>query len=44
MSNIMIKIYADLIVHGVKTIENVPEKIRAEVAAYLGIDEENITE
>lgn len=36
MSNVMIKIYADLIVNNHKTLEQVPEKIRAEVANYLG--------
>ena len=40
MSNIMIKIYADLIIGDHKTLEQVPEKIRAEVAAYLGINTE----
>ena len=44
MSNVMIKIYADLILGGNKTLEQVPQKIRAEVASYLGLDKENITE
>ena len=37
--NIMVKIYADLIIGGFKTIDQVPEKIRDEVAALLGIEE-----
>ncbi len=32
----MAKIYADLIRKGLKTIDDVPEKIRAEVEALLG--------
>ena len=36
MSNVMVKIYADLIIGGYKTLEQVPEKVRAEVANYLG--------
>lgn len=31
----MVKVYADLIRKGLKTIEQVPEKIRAEVEAVL---------
>ena len=36
--NAMIKIYADLIIYGYKTIEQVPEKIREDVSKYLGHD------
>lgn len=31
----MAKVYADLIRKGIKTLEQVPEKIRAEVASIL---------
>ena len=41
MSNVMIKIYADLITDGYKTLEQVPDKIRVEVAKCLGIVVEN---
>jgi hypothetical protein len=34
----MAKIYADLIRKGLKTIDDVPEKIRAEVQAILDSD------
>lgn len=34
----MAKVYADLIKKGLKTIEEVPEKIRAEVQAVLDDD------
>lgn len=34
----MAKVYADLVRKGIKTIDEVPEKIRAEVAAILGIN------
>lgn len=34
----MAKIYADLIRKGLKTIDDVPEKIRAEVQAILDAD------
>lgn len=34
----MAKVYADLIKKGLKTIEEVPEKIRAEVQAVLDVD------
>lgn len=34
----MVKVYADLVKKGIKTIDEVPEKIRAEVAALLGIE------
>lgn len=34
----MAKIYANLVRKGLKTIDEVPEKIRAEVAEILGID------
>lgn len=34
----MAKIYADLIRKGLKTIEDVPEKIRADVQALLDAD------
>ncbi|MFA9375601.1 MAG: CD1375 family protein [Lachnotalea sp.] len=34
----MVKIYVDLIRKGHKTIDNVPEKIRAEVEAILSGD------
>lgn len=33
----MVKVYADLVRKGAKTIDEVPQKIRAEVAALLGI-------
>lgn len=33
----MVKVYADLVKKGVKTIDEVPQKIRSEVAALLGI-------
>ena len=42
--NAMTKIYADLIINGRKTIEQVPEKIRNEVAQYLGLFEEEVQE
>ena len=35
----MAKIYAELIRKGLKTLENVPEKIRAEVAQILESEE-----
>lgn len=38
----MAKVYADLINKGLKTLEDVPEKIRAEVQAIL--DGNKITE
>lgn len=34
----MAKIYANLIKHGLKTIDDVPEKIRDEVKEVLGLD------
>ena len=34
----MAKVYASLILKGVKTIDEVPEKIRAEVEAILDVD------
>jgi len=34
----MVKVYANLVKKGIKTINEVPEKIRAEVAALLGIE------
>jgi hypothetical protein len=34
----MAKVYADLIRKGLKTIEEVPERIRAEVQAILDAD------
>ena len=34
----MAKVYADLIRKGVKTIDDVPEKIRADVQAILDAD------
>jgi hypothetical protein len=34
----MAKVYADLIRKGLKTIDDVPEKIRAEVQAILDAD------
>lgn len=34
----MVKVYANLVKKGIKTIDEVPEKIRAEVAALLGIE------
>ena len=34
----MAKIYADLIRKGLKTIDNVPDRIRAEVEALLSED------
>lgn len=34
----MAKVYADLIRKGLKTIDDVPEKIRAEVQAILDSD------
>lgn len=34
----MIYVYANLVKKGLKTIDEVPEKIRAEVAAILGIE------
>lgn len=34
----MEKVYVNLIRKGLKTIDDVPEKIRAEVAALLGIE------
>lgn len=33
----MVKVYAALVKKGLKTINDVPENIRAEVAALLGI-------
>lgn len=38
----MIKIYADLIRKGIKTIDDVPEKIREEVLALLETVETNV--
>lgn len=35
----MIKVYADLIRKGLRTLEQVSEKIRAQVAAILASDE-----
>lgn len=35
----IVRIYSDLIVNGYKTIEQVPEKIREEVADFLGLNE-----
>lgn len=35
MTSYMAKVYADLIVKGRKTIDEVPEKLRAEVEAVL---------
>lgn len=35
----MIKVYADLIRKGLKTLDQVPEKIRDQVAALLVSDE-----
>ena len=34
----MAKVYADLIRKGLKTIDNVPEKLKAEVQAILDAD------
>lgn len=34
----MVKVYADLIKKGVKTLEQVPEIIRAEVESLLNLD------
>ena len=34
----MVYVYANLVRKGIKTINEVPEKIRAEVAAILGIN------
>lgn len=34
----MAKVYADLIRKGMKTIDDVPEKLKAEVQALLGGD------
>ncbi|WP_392462394.1 CD1375 family protein [Streptococcus parasuis] len=34
----MAKVYASLILKGLKTIDEVPEKIRAEVQAILDVD------
>lgn len=34
----MAKVYADLIRKGIKTIDDVPEKLRAEVEAILAED------
>ncbi len=34
----MVKIYAELIKHGLKTLDNVPEKWRGEVAKLLEVD------
>ncbi len=36
----MAKVYADLIRKGIKTIDDVPEKLRAEVEAILAEDTE----
>ena len=36
----MAKVYADLIRKGIKTINDVPEKLRAEVEAILAEDTE----
>lgn len=36
----MAKVYADLIRKGIKTIDEVPEALRAEVEALLAKDEE----
>lgn len=36
----MAKVYADLIRKGIKTIEDVPENLRAEVEAILAEDTE----
>lgn len=33
----MVYVYANLVKKGLKTIDEVPEKLRAEVAALLGI-------
>lgn len=33
----MAKVYADLIKKGIKTIEDVPERLRAEVERILGV-------
>lgn len=34
----MAKVYADLIKKGIKTIEDVPAKLRADVEALLAVD------
>lgn len=34
----MVKVYADLIRKGLKTIDDVPEKLKAEVQAILDAD------
>lgn len=34
----MAKVYASMILKGLKTIDEVPEKIRAEVKAILDVD------
>ena len=44
MSNVMIKIYADLIFGGHKTLEQVPEKIREEVKMIVCPEVEVIEE
>lgn len=36
----MAKVYADLIRKGIKTIDDVPENLRAEVEAILAEDDE----
>lgn len=38
--NVMVPIYADLVRKGVKKLEAVPAKLRAEVEAYLKEQEE----
>lgn len=35
MASYMVKVYADLVCKGEKTIDQVPEKLRAEVEALL---------
>ena len=42
--NIMVKIYADLIISGHKTLEQVPEKIREEVKMIVYPEVEVIEE
>ena len=39
MASAMVKIYVNLVKRGLKTIDEVPEKVRAEVEAELEGDE-----
>lgn len=45
MSSAMVKVYANLVKRGMKKLEDVPEKLRAEVEAELNpVKEEEVVE